>query len=152
MALKIGIVGMRGIGNLHAHPYCLGTLVAFFWWLTRPHKSGASGDLVPEPAFSFQSARRTLRSLDYTNIKIYLSADKLGWEADAPYGGIIVTAGAPRIPNSLLEQLVVGGKMVIPVGQRDIQELYQITRHKDRNLMRKLGGCRFVPLIGEEAW
>jgi protein-L-isoaspartate(D-aspartate) O-methyltransferase len=98
------------------------------------------------------SARRILRALGYSNIKICLSGNRLGWEADAPYGGIIVTAGAPGVPADLLKQLAIGGKMVIPVGPRDVQELCQITRLNDGNVVRKLGGCRFVPLIGEDAW
>jgi protein-L-isoaspartate(D-aspartate) O-methyltransferase len=99
-----------------------------------------------------ESARRTLNSLSFTNIKFHVTENKLGWELDAPYEGIIVTAGAPRIPNQLLDQLAIDGRLVIPIGSRDIQELFQITKLKDRNVVRKLGGCRFVPLIGEDAW
>jgi protein-L-isoaspartate(D-aspartate) O-methyltransferase len=99
-----------------------------------------------------QSARRILDALGYTNIEVHLAGSRMGWEAEAPYDAIIVTAGAPRIPGRLLEQMLVGGRMVIPVGSRDIQQLYQVTRLKDRNVIKDLGGCRFVPLIGEEAW
>jgi protein-L-isoaspartate(D-aspartate) O-methyltransferase len=98
------------------------------------------------------SARRVLGSLGYNNIKIHLSGEKLGWEPEAPYDCIIVSAGSPRIPNSLLQQLTVGGRMAIPVGSRSFQELYHVIKLTDKNIINKLGGCRFVPLIGNEAW
>jgi protein-L-isoaspartate(D-aspartate) O-methyltransferase len=98
------------------------------------------------------SARKTLAKLNYTNITIHLTGNKLGWEQDAPYAAIIVTAGSPKIPAELISQLAYGGRLVIPVGSRYIQELYQVTKTKDRNIVRNLGGCRFVPLIAKEAW
>jgi protein-L-isoaspartate(D-aspartate) O-methyltransferase len=97
-------------------------------------------------------ARRMLKTLGYTNITINLAESNLGFPANAPYDAIIVTAGAPEIPAALLEQLNWGGRLVIPVGDRHSQELLQVTRSEDRNIIRKLGGCRFVPLIGPDAW
>jgi protein-L-isoaspartate(D-aspartate) O-methyltransferase len=99
-----------------------------------------------------EKAQRALNSLCYSNIKIYISDERLGWEAEAPFDAIVVAAGAPQVPDQLLEQLVTGGRLVIPVGTRDSQQLYQIKKGKDRNIIRNLGGCRFVPLIGNEAW
>ena len=99
-----------------------------------------------------ESAKYTLAKLNYTNITIHVTGNKLGWEDDAPYAAIIVTAGSPEIPSELLSQLAFGGRMVIPVGSRYIQELYQITKTKPRNIIRDLGGCMFVPLIGNQAW
>lgn len=99
-----------------------------------------------------ESAKNTLAKLNYTNITIHVTGNKLGWEDDAPYAAIIVTAGSPEIPSELLSQLAFGGRMVIPVGSRYIQELYQITKTKPRNIIRDLGGCMFVPLIGNQAW
>ena len=99
-----------------------------------------------------ESAKYTLAKLNYTNITIHVTGNKLGWEADAPYAAIIVTAGSPEIPSELLSQLAFGGRMVIPVGSHYIQELYQITKTKPRNIIRDLGGCMFVPLIGNQAW
>jgi len=99
-----------------------------------------------------ESAKNTLAKLNYTNITIHVTGNKLGWEDDAPYAAIIVTAGSPEIPSELLSQLAFGGRMVIPVGSRYIQELYQITKTKPRNIIRDLGGCTFVPLIGNQAW
>jgi protein-L-isoaspartate(D-aspartate) O-methyltransferase len=99
-----------------------------------------------------ESARKALNCLGYTRVKIFPAADKLGWEPEAPYDGIVVTAGAPRVPASLLNQLTVGGKLVIPVGERDIQRLLKITKLDTGNRVQDLGSCRFVPLIGAEAW
>ena len=97
-------------------------------------------------------ARRNLRQLGYKNVTVHPATETLGWPADAPYDGIMVTAAAPRIPNELLDQLAVGGRMVIPVGSRWEQELLQVIKHKRKLTVNHLTGCRFVPLIGEEAW
>jgi len=99
-----------------------------------------------------KTARELLDKLGYDNIKVHLSRKKLGWQLEAPYDAIIVTAGAPQIPVILLEQLKTGGRMVIPVGSQYDQQLVKIKKYKDRNAMQNLGGCRFVPLIGEDAW
>lgn len=99
-----------------------------------------------------ESARKALDSLCYTNIETHLAEETLGWESGAPYDAIIVTAGAPDVPKELLGQLVCGGRLVIPVGPRDIQELYKITKQKYRNAQDNLGYCRFVSLIGKNAW
>jgi protein-L-isoaspartate(D-aspartate) O-methyltransferase len=99
-----------------------------------------------------EQAGRTLRGLGYQNIAIHVTGNRIGWEADAPYAAIMVTAAAPQIPDSLMEQLAIGGKMVIPVGSKYLQQLYRVTRKKDGQKLENLGGCRFVPLIGAEAW
>lgn len=99
-----------------------------------------------------ESAKRTLDSLGYQNVEIHLAGQALGWEQDAPYDAIIVTAAAPKVPKELIEQLVTGGRMVVPVGSRHLQDLKKITRHQKGYSMESLGGCRFVALIGEGAW
>jgi protein-L-isoaspartate(D-aspartate) O-methyltransferase len=99
-----------------------------------------------------EGARRLLDSLGYTNIEVYLVGDTLGWEEQAPYEAIMVTAGAPDIPVELLSQLEMNGRMVIPVGPRYTQELYKVVRRPDGNQVSDLGACRFVPLIGRSAW
>jgi protein-L-isoaspartate(D-aspartate) O-methyltransferase len=99
-----------------------------------------------------KTARKVLKALGYTNIEINLAEETLGWQQDAPYDAIMVTAGAPAIPDDLLNQLAIGGRMVIPVGSRYMQELCKITRRKDGNTVQNLGGCRFVSLIGKNAW
>lgn len=99
-----------------------------------------------------ETARKTLNSLGYTNIEVHLAGETLGYQDKAPYDAIMVTAASPRIPDDLLTQLAIGGRMIIPVGSRYVQELYKITRRKKGDLVQNLGGCRFVPLIGKNAW
>jgi protein-L-isoaspartate(D-aspartate) O-methyltransferase len=99
-----------------------------------------------------ESARRVLDSLGYTNIVVHQAEETLGWQREAPYDAIIVTAGAPRVPADLLAQLATGGRLVIPVGSRYVQELYKITKRRTKDLVENLGGCRFVSLIGKDAW
>jgi len=99
-----------------------------------------------------ERAKRVLDSLGYTNIEVHLAEETLGWQREAPYDTIIVTAGAPRVPADLLVQLAIGGRLVIPVGSRYVQELYKITRRRKKNIVQNLGGCRFVSLIGNDAW
>jgi protein-L-isoaspartate(D-aspartate) O-methyltransferase len=98
------------------------------------------------------SARQVLDSLDYTNIEVHLAGETIGWPAEAPYDAIMVTAAAPKTPPDLLAQLAIGGRMVIPVGSRYVQELCKITRGRKKNIVQNLGGCRFVSLIGRDAW
>jgi protein-L-isoaspartate(D-aspartate) O-methyltransferase len=99
-----------------------------------------------------ESATRVLDRLGYANIEIHLTEEILGWPQGAPYDAIIVTAGAPRIPELLVDQLAPAGRLVIPVGSRWEQELLRITKTDSGNRIDKLGGCRFVPLIGINAW
>ena len=99
-----------------------------------------------------ESAKKVLSILGYKNIEIYIAKETLGWPEKAPYDAIMVTAAAPNIPDDLLTQLAIGGRMVIPAGSRYVQELYKVTRQKDKNHIQKLGGCRFVALIGKGAW
>ncbi len=99
-----------------------------------------------------ETARNILSELGYTNIEVRLAEETLGWRREAPYDAIMVTAGAPRVPADLLAQLKVGGRLVVPVGSRYVQELYRITRRRGKNTVQNLGGCRFVPLIGKDAW
>jgi len=99
-----------------------------------------------------ETAGNVLSELGYINIEVRLAEEALGWRREAPYDAIMVTAGAPRVPADLLAQLKVGGRLVVPVGSRYVQELYKITRRRGKNTVQNLGGCRFVPLIGKGAW
>ena len=98
------------------------------------------------------TARRTLNKLGYINVQVHLAERTLGWRAEAPYDAIMVTAAAPKIPQELLDQLAVGGRLVIPVGSRWEQDLLQVTKQEEGFTTNNLTPCRFVPLIGEEAW
>lgn len=101
------------------------------------------------------NARKTLDSLNYFNVVIKAGDGTYCWRDEMPFDGIIVTAGAPAVPNILVEQLTIGGRLIIPVGDRYTQSLLKITRlSEDTDDIRKedLGGCRFVNLIGIYAW
>ncbi len=98
------------------------------------------------------TAKKLLDKLGYTNIEVHPAEETLGWRRQAPYDAIMVTAAAPKVPPELIAQLAIGGRLVIPVGSRDIQELCKISRGKKKNKIKNLGGCRFVSLIGRGAW
>jgi protein-L-isoaspartate(D-aspartate) O-methyltransferase len=100
-------------------------------------------------------ARKILDQLHYYNVAIRVGDGSYGWKEEAPFDAIITTAAAPAVPKYLIEQLVVGGRLIVPVGGRDVQTLYKLTRLSDNtNDIKKedLGGCRFVSLIGESGW
>ncbi len=104
---------------------------------------------IPELA---ESAKQVLDELGYYNIEVHVTGKTLGWPLRAPYDAIIVSAGAPSVPQVLVEQLTLNGRLVIPVGSRWQQELLRVTKLKQRNQVESLGGCYFVPLIGEGVW
>ena len=98
------------------------------------------------------SARQRLQSLGYANVEVYLAEAELGWSRETPYDAIVVAAGAPKLPQDVMNQLAIGGRLVIPVGPRDAQELMKVSRTTDSFSVRTLGSCRFVPLTGPGAW
>lgn len=100
-------------------------------------------------------ARGILDSLGCFNVLIRVGDGTYGWKEEAPFAGIVVTAGAPDIPRPLLGQLAIGGRLVIPVGGLYSQTLLKLTRlSEDVEDVKKedLGGCRFVNLVGEYGW
>lgn len=98
------------------------------------------------------SARERLESQGYSNVNVCVASPQLGWPEEAPYDAIIVAAGAPKLPRELIEQLVLGGRLVVPVGSNESQELMKAQRLADGFSIRTLGPCRFVPLLGKGAW
>ena len=109
-----------------------------------------SVERIPELA---ESASRRLAELGYANVRVFAAGETLGWPEDAPYDAITVTAGAPEVPPSLVDQLAMGGRLVVPVGGRRIQQLVRLSRSERGVTMERLGECRFVPLIApEEGW
>jgi protein-L-isoaspartate(D-aspartate) O-methyltransferase len=97
-------------------------------------------------------ARRIFDQLRYYNILSRLDDGTMGWQEHAPYDAIIVTAGSPEIPEPLIEQLADPGRMVIPVGGRDVQELHYLTKIDGEIEVQQLESVRFVSLIGEHGW
>ena len=97
-------------------------------------------------------ARTLLAELECNNVLFKAYDGTLGWQEHAPYDAIMVTAGAPGIPEPLLEQLAEGGRLLIPIGDRSSQNLMRITKKNGKYLQENLGGCRFVDLIGLHGW
>jgi protein-L-isoaspartate(D-aspartate) O-methyltransferase len=101
-----------------------------------------------------ETAQATLRRLGYVNVRVLCRDGTLGWKENAPYDAISVTAGGPSVPEALLDQLKIGGRLVMPVGDdRHVQELICVVRRGEKQFDREdLGGVCFVPLIGAEGW
>jgi protein-L-isoaspartate(D-aspartate) O-methyltransferase len=105
-----------------------------------------------DPELAAGAAARLLR-LGWDRVHVVVGDGTLGLPEQAPFQGIVVTAGSPRVPAAVRRQLdPQGGALVIPVGDRGYQELLRIERHGDDFRQENLGGCRFVPLVGEEGW
>jgi protein-L-isoaspartate(D-aspartate) O-methyltransferase len=98
-------------------------------------------------------ARSALDALGISNVVVFLGDGSRGWASEAPYDAIVVTAAAVTVPEPLLDQLAVGGRLVGPFGDRDEQVLLRITRGADGAFEREsMGRCRFVDLVGEHGW
>ncbi len=98
-------------------------------------------------------ARKVLDKLQVSNVNIKIGDGTIGWCDQSPFAGILVAAGSPDVPTKYLDQLDVGGKLVMPVGGQDKQTLIRVTCLGDGRFEREqLMGCRFVPLIGEQGW
>ncbi len=98
-------------------------------------------------------ARKALDSIGLLNVNIRIGDGTDGWEAEAPFDAILVTAGAPDIPDALIAQLKVGGRLVVPVGNQSEQTLVRITKKEDGSICREISvACRFVKLIGKYGW
>ncbi|MFY9399116.1 MAG: protein-L-isoaspartate(D-aspartate) O-methyltransferase [Desulfomonilia bacterium] len=97
-------------------------------------------------------ARKVHDELGYYNINVRIGDGSQGLAKEAPFDGIIVTAGAPHVPEALTAQLAEGGRLIIPVGDESLQDLKRITKTREGLKEESLGGCRFVKLIGKNAW
>ncbi|NWG03398.1 MAG: protein-L-isoaspartate(D-aspartate) O-methyltransferase [Syntrophaceae bacterium] len=97
-------------------------------------------------------ARKLLYDLGYFNVEIKIFDGTFGWMEESPFDAIIVTAGSPNIPQPLIDQLAIGGRLVIPIGDALVQDLFRVTKTEEGVKKEDLGGCRFVKLIGKYAW
>jgi len=97
-------------------------------------------------------ASSLLRELGFDNVRLKVGDGTKGWPEYAPYDGIIVTAGAPEIPQPLFEQLALRGRLVIPVGDAYCQMLKKLIKTETGHELKDVCGCRFVPLVGEYGW
>lgn len=100
--------------------------------------------------------KKVLKNYHY-KVNLKCSDGTMGWSEHAPYDGIIVTAGSPDLPDSLVKQLAIGGKLVIPIGDKNEQEIWLVIRVKEENGKEYLDifkhkSFKFVPLIGKEGW
>jgi protein-L-isoaspartate(D-aspartate) O-methyltransferase len=100
----------------------------------------------------YLKTRKLFDKLGYHNIVTRYSDGTAGWKDESPFDAIIVTAGAPEIPSILVNQLAMGGRMVIPVGTQHAQEMIKLVRDARGIHRNNLGGCRFVKLVGEHGW
>ncbi len=99
-----------------------------------------------------ERARKVLEEIGITNVHFKIDDGTLGWPEYSPYEKIIVTAGAPHIPDALISQLAEGGIMIIPVGPMEHQTLMKVTKISGKIFKEPVLGCRFVKLIGQEGW
>ena len=110
-------------------------------------------DTIERIATLATTATERLARLGFANVHVHHGDGSLGWPAGAPYDAIAVAAGAPQPPQSLLHQLALGGRMVIPAGGEHEQRLLRITRRDETTFVTDdLGDVRFVPLVGAEGW
>jgi protein-L-isoaspartate(D-aspartate) O-methyltransferase len=100
----------------------------------------------------YSYALENLAAAGVEKVEIHLCDGTMGWPSQAPYSRIMVTAGAPEVPRALADQLAEGGRMVIPIGTRSMQELYLVEKIDGKVVKTPYGGCRFVKLLGEAGW
>ena len=148
VALMIDALGLRGNERVLEVGTGSGYQAAILSLLV-PQGYVRTVELVPLLA---ERARNSLRSLRYSNIEVELAGPILGSPDQAPFDAIIVAAASPKLPESLLSQLAVGGRLVIPVGTLEQQNLVRVMRTDEGMSLEILGPCRFVPLIGREAF
>jgi protein-L-isoaspartate(D-aspartate) O-methyltransferase len=99
-----------------------------------------------------KQARAILEQLGFHNVSLLVGDGTLGWREHAPFDAILVSAGSPSVPQPLVDQLADGGRLIVPIGDREIQELMMYRRRGDRIEKRKVAPVRFVPLIGTHGW
>lgn len=97
-------------------------------------------------------ARMNLERAGIENVTVIVTDGTVGWEKEAPYDCILITAATPTVPSPLIHQLAMGGRLVAPVGTAQIQELIRLTKREDGITKEQFGGVRFVPLIGKYGW
>jgi len=97
-------------------------------------------------------ARAILDKLHYRNVKLRVSDGTYGWKEEGPFDAILVAAGSPKIPTPLVEQLKIGGRMVIPVGEKGSQVLQKIVKEENKMVVTEIVSCLFVPLLGAYGW
>jgi len=117
------------------------------------HDLGAKLYTIEYQKALYERTRVFLPQLGYTNIYFFHGDGSKGLPVHAPFDKIIVTAGAPTVPNSLVAQLNIGGSLVIPVGDNQTQQMLRLTKHSDTKIIKEVfSDFSFVPLKGEQGW
>ena len=148
VALMAAALGLRGRDRVLEVGTGSGYQAAILSLLV-PQGRVVSVELVPILA---ERARVLLGALGYGNVEVHLAGPTMGCPSRAPFDAIVVAATSPRLPKSLVSQLAPGGRLVIPIGTLEQQDLVQVLRTDEGLSFRMLGPCRFVPLIGREAF
>ena len=148
IALMIRELGLRGHESVLEVGAGSGYQAAILSVLV-PQGRVVTVELIPVLA---ERAGTLLKDLGYENVEVNLAGPALGCPERGPFDAIIVSAASPKLPEFLVSQLAVGGRLVIPVGTLDQQELVFASRTDEGLSVRMLGPCRFVPLIGREAF
>jgi protein-L-isoaspartate(D-aspartate) O-methyltransferase len=112
-------------------------------------KEVISIERIPEVALL---AQENLSAASISSVRVIVGDGTLGYPERAPYDGVLITASTPSVPPPLIDQLVEGGRLVAPVGSRDLQELIRLTRKGTDITRESFGGVMFVPLVGEHGW
>ena len=100
----------------------------------------------------YQQAREAIQRAGAANVSMLLGDGTLGWREYAPYDAILVSAGAPSVPEPLVSQIAEGGRLLVPIGTREEQKLVLYRRRNDQLAVRELTSVRFVPLVGHHGW
>lgn len=109
----------------------------------------SSVEIIPSLALR---ARQTLRNLGYHTVGVHVGDGSLGWQERAPFDAVVIGAAAPGLPRPLLDQLRLGGRLVVPIGEQDLQTLVCVWKEPDGLREEYCGECRFVKLRGEHGW
>jgi protein-L-isoaspartate(D-aspartate) O-methyltransferase len=99
-----------------------------------------------------QRARQAIDALRLTNVALLVGDGTIGWSRYAPYDAILVAAGAPSVPQALIDQLAMGGRLLIPIGTLDEQQLTLVTKTENGITTEDVARCIFVPLLGKYGW
>ena len=148
IAAMLNVLGLRGNESILELGTGSGYQAAILAEMA-PRGKVLSVEVVPELE---RQARDRLATLGYANLEVALASGELGCPKKAPFDAIVVSAGAPKLPQSLIVQLSLGGRMAIPIGNLEGQNLMKVDRTGEGYNVRVLGACRFVPLVGNEAW
>ena len=148
VALMISLLDLRGSEKVMEVGTGSGYQAAL---LARMVPQGSVLSLERIPSLATEAAQR-VQAVGCRNVDVKVAGTTLGCPEESPFDAIVVAAASPRMPRALLDQMRIGGRMIIPVGTLKEQELSLVLRTSEGHSIRMMGPCRFVPLLGEDAW